>query len=280
MYPPLRNLLAAPMILLASQPIIRFPAAADDVVADSPSGADWIRDWSSGDVRVDLEGRTLFLELGPNAWKEKRAVVPRLCTPIRSIRWKDDSQAEIRFVPEPDKWIFSWKQAPQKDAVIEVIFEHDPVPLEELPRSNAAADGSILLHAYQARTFGDKLRYEPQWYKNTVGYWTVPTDYATWDLRIEQAGDYSVAVLQGCGRGQGGSEAVLNLREGEDVVAELSFETIDTAHFQNFRWNHLGSLRVTEAGDYQLRIIPKRIAKAALFDVRMIHLVKQAKAAN
>ena len=30
--------------------------------------------------------------------------------------------------------------------------------------------------------------------------------------------------------------------------AELPFRTIDTGHFQNFRWNHLGAIDLSDAG--------------------------------
>jgi len=139
------------------------------------------------------------------------------------------------------------------------------------------SDGSVMLHAHQAETHGEKLRFEPQAHKNTVGYWTVPTDYAVWRLSIEQPGTFVVAVLQGCGSGQGDSEALLTLRHNEQIHAELTWQTVDTGHFQNFRWLDVGSIHVSEAGRYQLRIDPKRIARAALCDVRAIHLVRQAK---
>lgn len=108
-----------------------------------------------------------------------------------------------------------------------------------------------MLHAYQASTFGEKLRFEPQWYKNTVGYWAVLNDYATWQFTMDQPGTYSVAVLQGCGQGQGGSDGVMTLRSGDGVTAELPFKTIDTGHFQNFRWNHLGAIDVPDDGKYE-----------------------------
>ena len=91
-----------------------------------------------------------------------------------------------------------------------------------------------MLHAWQAKTFGEKILFEPQWYKNTVGYWAIESDYATWELKIDQPGTYSVAMLQGCGKGQGGSDAVVTLRQDNTVKAKLHFQTIDTGHFQNF----------------------------------------------
>ncbi|MCA9063483.1 MAG: hypothetical protein KDA96_10505, partial [Planctomycetaceae bacterium] len=153
-----------------------------------------------------------------------------------------------------------------------------PLLPQDCQPAPSAGDGSIMLPAWMAMTYGEKLRYEPQWYKNTVGYWTVPTDYAEWQLKVDQPGTFTVAVLQGCGEGQGGSDAEVSLRRDDAVQAAIPFQPIDTGHFQNFRWNHLGTIQIPEAGTYQLRITPKKIARAALFDVRMVHLVRQARA--
>ena len=229
------------------------------------------------DMAALISGRTLLLKLNAEAAKLGKAVIPRLSAPIQSLEWEGHPEAELKFVPEPETWVFSWKQVPEESPTIKVVFDQQPVMPADCEKASPAGDGSVMLHAYQASTFGEKLRFEPQWYKNTVGYWTIPTDYATWDLAIDQPGTYSVAALQGCGQGQGGSDALMSLRQGDQVKVELPFKTIDTGHFQNFRWNHLGMITITEAGDYQLRIAPTRIAKGALFDVRMIHLVRQAK---
>jgi hypothetical protein len=179
--------------------------------------------------------------------------------------------------PEPGEWLFAWKTPPKGASIIEVVFDGAPVLPADCPPAVPAGDSSIMLHAFQASTFGEKLRFEPQWFKNTVGYWTIGTDQATWKLSVDQPGTYSVAVLQGYGKDQGGSDAAISLMLGDEVKTSLKFQTIDTEHFQNFRWNHLGTMDIAQAGAYELRIRPTRIAKAALFDVRSIHLVKQAK---
>lgn len=235
----------------------------------------------SGDgISASVSGKTIWLQLDANAANSKRAVISRLCAPIRAMHWKGHPDMELKFVPEPQHWVFSWSTAPSDAPVIEIIFDLPPVLPADCPQAIPAGDGSVMLHAYQASTFGVKLRFEPQWYKNTVGYWAVATDYATWDLTIDQPGAYSIAVLQGCGDGQGGSDAVLTLKQGVQVKAELPFQTIDTGHFQNFRWNHLGMVVVPDAGEHTLQITPRRIAKVALFDVRAIHLVRQAKSSE
>lgn len=231
-------------------------------------------------LKVLVQDKAIFLTLKPKALQERKAVIPRLSAPIRSIRWVKDPDTAIKFWPEQEEWLFSWKEQPKGDATIEVVFDRSPVLPADCPEAEPAGDDSIMLHAYQATTFGEKLRFEPQWYKNTVGYWTVATDYATWKLRVNEPGTYSVAVLQGCGKGQGGSDAVISLRRENKVHTELDFQTVDTGHFQNFRWNHLGLIDIDQNGSFELRINAKRIAHNALFDVRAIHLVKQADASK
>lgn len=245
-----------------------------------PKEATVWRQLSSDGIQAVVHDKTVWLQLDPSVANSGKAIIPRLCAPIRSFRWKDQSKAELKFLPEPKQWVFSWKTAPAQPSVIEVKFDTTPVLPSDCPAAVPAGDGSVMLHAYQASTFGEKLRFEPQWYKNTVGYWAVASDYASWDLSIDQPGTFSVAVLQGCGQGQGGSDAVISLRQGDALKADLPFQTIDTGHFQNFRWNHLGTIDISAAGSYQLRIDAKRIAKNALFDVRAIHLVRQAKPAS
>jgi hypothetical protein len=242
-----------------------------------PDGARQQTQLSRNGVSVYQLDNTLWLSPSELALQQKQVVIPRLCAPIRSFRWKDDLEAELKFLPEPGEWLFSWNELPKGAPIIEVVFDRAPVLLADCLPAVPAGDSSIMLHAFEASTFGEKLRFEPQWFKNTVGYWAVGTDYATWTLTVDQPGTYSVAVLQGCGKDQGGSDAVITLRQGDKVKADLRFQTIDTGHFQNFRWNHLGVVDLAQAGEYELRIDATRIAKAALFDVRAIHLVKQAK---
>lgn len=223
------------------------------------------------------DGRTLWLLPTAQGRENKTCSIPRLCASLTAIGWSDQSELAIKFTPEREHWDFSWRQPAPATARIQVVFETEALLPAQLEPAKAKADGSIMLQASQAVTIGQKLRFEPQWFKNTVGYWTVPEDYATWNVKIDAAGEYSIAILQGCGTGQGGSDAMLSLRNDDDVVAQLPFQTVETGHFQNFQWNHLGRISMKQAGTFELRIQPTQIAKAALCDIRSIHLVKQAK---
>ncbi|MCA9029821.1 MAG: hypothetical protein KDA66_03375 [Planctomycetaceae bacterium] len=245
-----------------------------------PEGAKPWPELSKDGVHAHVGENTLWLQVDKVASQAGRVVIPRLCASIRSVVWCQHPDALVKVAPEPNEWIFSWKPKGEEDALLKIRLDTQPLLPVDCPIATPNGDGSVMLHAYQANTFGEKLRFEPQWYKNTVGYWAVATDYATWKLKLDAPGTYSVAVLQGCGSGQGGSDAKLTLSQADKVEAEVSFQTIDTGHFQNFRWNHLGFVTVTTAGEYELRIAPVKIAKGALFDVRTIHLVKQATAAQ
>src|SRR4051794_30446852 len=85
--------------------------------------------------------------------------------------------------------------------VLELDGEPKVVPLAVAP----AADGSLLLHAKDVIVHGQTVRYEPEPKKNTVGYWTNAADSVEWQFDVPAAGTYAVEILQGCGKGSGGS---------------------------------------------------------------------------
>lgn len=128
------------------------------------------------------------------------------------------------------------------------------------------ARGDIRLHARDARTHGSKLRYEPEPWKNTLGYWVEAGDWAEWDVTVPAAGRYEIEILQGCGAGQGGSEVDLAIA-GESI----RFTVRETGHFQNFIAITLGEVALP-AGPATLTLRPHRKAHAAVMDVRRIVL--------
>jgi hypothetical protein len=203
--------------------------------------------------------------------------IPRLAAPLKSMRWRGrEEDAGLVLNPGLDTWQIKWEQRPEGDATLILVFDAEPLLIDETKPVAASADGSFYLPAHLAKTGGEKVRYEPQPYKNTVGYWTGKEDAANWDLNIEKPGRYSVAILQGCGRGQGGSDAMLMLaRSGETRArASLHFEVTETGHFQHFRWCHVGEIELAETGAFRVGVIPIQIKKAALMDIRAIHLIR------
>jgi nucleoside-triphosphatase THEP1 len=114
------------------------------------------------------------------------------------------------------------------------------------------------------------LRYEPEPYKNVLGYWTEVGDWADWDLTIPAAGKYEIEIQQGCGAG-GGSE--VEIRIGDKKVP---FVVQDTGHFQKMI---LLTLDVGElaAGTYTLEVRPTSKKGVAIMDIRRIVVRKKGK---
>jgi hypothetical protein len=111
------------------------------------------------------------------------------------------------------------------------------------------------------------LRYEPLPHKTTLGYWVNKDDWASWEFTVATPGTFTVEVLQGCGKGQGGSE--VEVAVGDQV---LKFTVEDTGHFQNFKPRDVGTVEIEKAGRHTLAIKPRTKAAAAVMDVRQVTL--------
>jgi hypothetical protein len=140
-----------------------------------------------------------------------------------------------------------------------------------------ADDGVVTLHGRDAAVQGTVLRYEPAEKKQTLGFWTRPTDAAVWSFTVTQAGTFDMEVLQGCGPGQGGSVMTVAVDAGQQAAAEpLEFTVEATGGFQDFRPRMIGRVGPLAAGQHTLRIMPKQIAKQAACDIRQVRLVPVA----
>lgn len=129
-------------------------------------------------------------------------------------------------------------------------------------------DGIVVCHARDVTIHGVKVQYEPRPQKNTVGYWTNPKDWVSWDFEIRTPGRFEVEVLQGCGKGHGGSRVSVFVN-GE----KLTFTVEDTGHFQNFKPRIVGAVTIPEAGVSTLKIVPIDKKSVAVMDVRQVRLI-------
>jgi lysophospholipase L1-like esterase len=130
-------------------------------------------------------------------------------------------------------------------------------------------NGVILLHASTAIVHGKNLRYEPQTNKNTLGYWTLPADWAEWKFAVDRPGVFEVEILQGCGKGNGGSDVNV-----EAAGQSLPFVVEDTGHFQNFTPRKIGRVHFWKAGEFSLAIKPQNKKAGAVMDCRQVRLIK------
>jgi hypothetical protein len=137
-----------------------------------------------------------------------------------------------------------------------------------------ADDGVVMLHGRDATVQGTMLRYEPAEKKQTLGYWTRPTDAASWTFTLTQPGEFNVEVLQGCGPEQGGSVMTVAVDAGQPAMQkQLEFTVEATGGFQDFRARIIGRVGPLAAGQHTLRIAPKQIAKQAACDIRQVRLL-------
>ena len=125
----------------------------------------------------------------------------------------------------------------------------------------------ITLHASKAKTVGKKLRFEPQPHKNTLGYWVEQGDYASWRVNTSRRGAYHVEVVQGCGKGQGGSAVAVSLG-----TQSVPFTVQDTGHFQNFVRRRIGRVTLS-AGKHLVEVRVKKIARNAALDLQEVRLI-------
>ena len=114
------------------------------------------------------------------------------------------------------------------------------------------------------------LRYEPAAKKQCLGYWSNPSDWASWDFTVNQTGKYKVKVRQGCGKGHGGSTASIILGD-----QKLSFVVEDTGGFQNWKNLTLGTLLIEEPGLKKLEVRPVNKKGVAVMDIQEITLTKE-----
>lgn len=129
-----------------------------------------------------------------------------------------------------------------------------------------APDGVILLHARDAIMHGTTVRYEPQPNKNTIGYWTRKEDWVSWDFEVSRPGKFDVNILQGCGKGSGGSEVQFSVGK-----QSLKMTVQDTGHFQNFVSRNIGVIELP-AGKHSLEVKPLTKPGLAVMDLRSVTL--------
>jgi arylsulfatase A-like enzyme len=128
------------------------------------------------------------------------------------------------------------------------------------------ANSLIFLEARDAQVKATKMKYEEPPQKDTLGFWVNADDTASWTFQAPKAGTYRVTVLQGCGKGNGGSVVALDTKQGS-----CEFTVEETGHFQRFVPREVGKLTLV-AGENTLTVRPVKKAKAAVMDLRRVIL--------
>lgn len=247
----------ATLALIVSASLLPSVAAAGD--ADLLAGRDGVR-WL---VPVAGDGAT---------------TVPRVCASLRTAHFEGHPDAEVVVQPEIDRWELRFEGEPPSDRIALTFDSFPALPSETQPLAQAG-DGTLTLRCSDGVTSGsdgpaEKLRFEPQPHKNTIGYWTIANDRVSWRVVVETPGAFNVGLLQGAGK-RGGGVAVISIEKDGETVDSLRYDVMQTGHFQNFVWRHAGTLTIEQPGTYALSIAAESIRDGALMDVRQAHLSPQ-----
>lgn len=202
----------------------------------------------------------------------QKVLIPRLNNRVRTIYLATDPQKKpLTLKPGIEEWEIQLPKTklPQPATVI-IQFKEPPYLPIKAKVIQQDRNQSLTLDAKDAIVHGKLLRYEPQPHKNTVGYWANESDWCEWKLSLNSPGVFDVFILQGCGKGQGGSEVNLSVHN-----RNIKFTVEDTGHFQNFKERHIGTVKLDKTGEQTLQLKSPRKAKNAVMDVRQIRLVKQ-----
>jgi arylsulfatase A-like enzyme len=127
-----------------------------------------------------------------------------------------------------------------------------------------AGTGCIFLEPKHAILHGEKLRYEPEPHKDTVGYWANMNDWAEWKVKVPIKGTFEVELLQAAGKGSGGAVVEVS------IAGQTFTHTVkETGHFQRFIPLTIGTVKL-EAGEHTLTIKAKTKPGFGVMDLRRV----------
>ena len=217
-----------------------------------------------------IKNTSAAVELHVESVPDQRVIrIPRFNNPYKRIYLKSDTaKDQLKFKPEVKDWLITLPDSAGAPTIIVIETAGTPELLTEPFVTKPNTNGEFILPAHHAVVHGKLLRYEPQPHKNTVGYWANEMDWCEWQIEAVQPGSYEVQILQGCGKGHGGSDVQIKLGD-----SELTFVVEDTGHFQNFRKRMIGTLQISTPGRQPLKVVPVSKAKGAVMDVREIRLI-------
>jgi hypothetical protein len=128
-----------------------------------------------------------------------------------------------------------------------------------------AGDLSITLHALDATVHGVTLRYEFRPDKNTLGYWSNPRDWVSWDFEVKKPGKFIVFVMQG----SPGSKDI-QIAAGDQT---LNWTTKNTGSFHTFTFLEVGTLTFDTPGIKTLTLKPAKTVTGFVMDLREVILL-------
>jgi len=148
------------------------------------------------------------------------------------------------------------------DTVVVLAIEGEPKVVQ--PATVQAPDRTLTLHARDAFTHGENIRYEQGGGKDNIGFWTDPADWVHWVLRIDHAGKFDVEITYACPNMSAGSEYVV-----EVAGQQLSGKVQGTGSWTQFQTEKLGTLDLP-AERHTLNVKAKNLVGEGVMNLQSI----------
>jgi alpha-L-fucosidase len=109
-----------------------------------------------------------------------------LAAPGQELKSEKTDNGQVLAVPET---------APDANASVVVLeIEGQPEVLAAAPTLRPAADGSITLHAAEAITHGEQIKFEGGESRDCIGFWLNPDDWVEWQFTVARPGKLEVTA--------------------------------------------------------------------------------------
>jgi alpha-L-fucosidase len=147
-----------------------------------------------------------------------------------------------------------------------VVLEISGEPKVIAPAVAQAADRTLTLHARDAKTHGETIRYESGGGKDNIGFWTDPNDWASWVLRVDTPGTFEVELTSACPDVSAGSRFVLEVAD-----QQLSGKAAGTGSWTAFKTEKLGKVKLAE-GRFTLTVKAQSLVGEGVMNLQSITL--------
>jgi len=135
------------------------------------------------------------------------------------------------------------------------------------------ADGILQLDAQAATIHGGRARFMVLEGLGNICYWTDPKEWVSWEVQVDQPGQYVVDLRYSCQAGSQGSTFEVAL-DGQSLKCSIPE---DTGTWYDHETMKLGSLRVAAAGKHTLSLKPQQKPGEAVMNLAWLRLIPAEK---
>ena len=196
--------------------------------------------WGRCTTKAGKDSTTLFLHVFD--WPaDGKLVVPGLMnTPRKAWLLADRKEKSLTVAAGTEGLTITLPSAAPDPISSTVVLTVRGAPQVEQITIVQDFDGSLVLAANEATLRGKTIRYEEGSERNSLGFWTDPADFATWDAKIQKPGKFEVTV-----EAAATGKSALTFAVGDKSVQGPIQSTGDYGKFRNIK---LGTIEIGTAG--------------------------------